>query len=452
MHGTVKRNFVIFGGTGDLSYRKLLPAFFNLFIRNILGKYDRIFIIGRRPYSTEAYIESAQEWLQKFARFDTCSAHVQAFFTHVYYVQMDFTQLEAYEKLSTVLNAAACDTNIFYFAVAPKFFERITLGLASIPLREDTRIVLEKPFGETLERAEELSHSLEKHFGPQNIYRIDHYLGKEMVRSILSMRSTNPIFKHCWNKEAIQEVSIAALEEVGVGSRGGYYDEVGAMKDMLQNHLMQILSLVAMELPENITDIAAIQKNQEEVFAALRPLTQVDIASDVLLAQYDGYVNEGQISLHSLTETYAKCRIFIDNHRWHGVPFVLTTGKKLAQRYMEVAITFTPLGDAPSNVLIFEVQPREGVRLRFNSKKPGENAGIISVEMDFCQSCEVNFTSNTPEAYERLIDAVIQGDRAWFSTWKQIAASWHYVEGLKKAYHEQGLPVLSYAAGSTGPK
>ncbi len=451
MNGTNKTTFTIFGGTGDLSYRKLLPALFNLYLRSKLGQNDRILVIGRRDYTTNDYIEIIKDWIIKFARFEKNEASLQQFFKHIQYLKMDFTNIQAYENLSSVLNEGSFDKNIFYLAVAPKFFEQISCGLASICQEKNVSIVLEKPFGETLARAEELSSSLENNFGAENIYRIDHYLGKEMVRSILNIRSTNPIFIKSWNNDCIQEVHISALEEEGVGTRGGYYDEAGAMKDMLQNHLMQILTIVAMELPNSIMDITSIQANQEKLLSCLRPLNKVDIKKDVTIAQYEGYLDELQISPNSTTETYAKCQIFVDNERWKNVPFILTTGKKLNTRLMEVVIWFKPIGDAPANSLVFDVQPREGVKLRFNIKEPGESENIIPVEMDFCQSCNMNFNHNTPEAYERLIDAVFQGDRIWFSTWKQIAASWSYIEGLKKQYHKLNLPMRSYKAGSNGP-
>ncbi len=451
MNGVNKTSFTIFGGTGDLSYRKLLPALFNLFVRGRLGKDDCILVIGRRNYNTNEYIEIVKDWIIQFARLEKNEDYLQQFFKYIKYLKMDFTNVQEYEKLLSVLKKKNFDKKIFYFAVAPRFFEQIGSGLASIYHKEDIRIVLEKPFGETLARAEHLSKNLENNFGAENIYRIDHYLGKEMVRSILSIRSTNPIFIESWNSECIQEVCISALEEEGIGSRGGYYDEAGAMKDMLQNHLMQILSIVAMELPNSITDITSIQANQEALLSCLRPLNQLDITKDLILAQYDGYLNEAHIAPESKTETYVKCRLFIDNKRWKNVPFVLTTGKKLSKRLMEVVILFKPIGNAPANSLVFDVQPREGVKLRFNIKKPGESDDIIPVDMDFCQSCNMNFNHNTPEAYERLIDAVFQGDRIWFSTWKQIAASWSYIEGLKKTYQKLDLPILNYKAGATGP-
>ncbi len=452
MSGKNTRNFVIFGGTGDLSYRKLMPALFNLYKRGKLGQGDRILAIGRREYSTAAYTDIITEWIKQFARYEKSEQDLQEFFKHIHYVKMDFTKVDAYKNLEALLTQKASDTHIFYFAVAPKFFEDISQGLETLSSLKHKRIVLEKPFGETLERAEKLSIHLEETFGRENIYRIDHYLGKEMVRSITTIRATNPLFRYGWNKDNIEKVSIAALEEVGVGSRGGYYDEAGAMKDMVQNHLMQILTLVAMELPQSMDDMQSLQSNQEAVLTHLRPLELVNIQEDVILAQYSGYTDEENIASNSRTETYAQCRIFIDNERWENVPFILTTGKKLAARSMEVCIAFKAVGGAPANSLTLEVQPREGVKFSFNIKKPGEENTIIPVQMDFCQSCNANLTRNSPEAYERLLDAVLQEDGTWFSTWKQIAASWRYIEGLKQEHQRAGLPLLLYEAASHGPK
>ncbi len=455
MSGTNKMNFIIFGGTGDLSYRKLLPALFNLYKRGRLGQSDCIYAIGRREYSDKEYKDIIKDWIIKFTRFEAdneaINETIDDFFNYINYIQMDFTQIDEYKKLIPFLTKSSLEKNIFYLAVAPKFFENISEGLMTISSTKNMRIVLEKPFGETLARAQELSNTLEKCFGEKNIYRIDHYLGKEVVRSILTMRATNPVFLRTWNKENIQDICIQALEEVGIGSRGAYYDEAGAMKDMLQNHLMQILSIVAMELPDSISDIAAIQRNQEEVLSSLRLLEKVDLACDLTLAQYEGYLAEAQVSPNSQTESYVSCRLFIDNERWQDVPFILTTGKKLATRSMSIIVNFKPIGHSPANRLIFEVQPREGVRFSFNIKEPGESNAILPVEMEFCQSCNLDYNSNTPEAYERLIDAVMQADRTWFSTWKQIASSWSYIEALKHEHKKLKLPLLSYEVGSEGP-
>ncbi len=450
MNGNNKTNLLLFGATGDLAYRKLLPALYNLYVKNRLDTCDRIIAIGRRDYEIKEYLSIIKDWIEKFARFEKNNEKLLSFFKLIHYVKMDFTNVDEYQKLLKELDNTQ-NVNIAYYAVAPKFFEIISKGLTTLKKYAEFRIVIEKPFGESLTRAEELNKELEKQYGAKNIYRIDHYLGKEVVRSILTIRATNPIFMQAWNKECIEKVSISAFEEVGVGSRGDYYDQAGAMKDMLQNHLLQILSIIAMELPDSLTDISSIEAKQEELLHFLRPIQKLDIKKDLILAQYEGYTKEEKVSPLSKTETYVKSTVYLDNDRWQDVPFILTTGKKMSTRRMQVVVTFKSINNAPSNELIFEVQPSEGVVLSFNIKEPGESNKTIPVQMEFCQSCNIDYNSNTPEAYERLIDAVIKGDRAWFSTWGQISKSWNYVEALKNEHKKLGLPILIYKQGEDGP-
>lgn len=449
MSGKIKTNFTIFGGTGDLTYRKLIPALYNLFATNKLMPEDRIVAIGRRDYSLDKYHEIIEEWVRKYSRIKFDEITFMEFLKHVDYFKMDFTNLEEYSKLENYFNLNKIENHIFYYAVAPTFFGVISDGLISIKDCKNEKIIIEKPFGETLEDADQISKKLEECFGANNVYRIDHYLGKEMVRSIQTLRFSNPIFANSWNNKNIDNVQIIANEEVGVETRGNYYDKAGALKDMVQNHLMQILTLVAMDKPDATHDI---HTRQIEVLKSLRPVSRLDVESSMVLGQYEGYQHESNVDSDSKTETFAACKLYIDNFRWDNVPFYIKTGKKMATREMNVIVTFKPMDESSmSNILVIKIQPLEGVSLKFNIKKPGDTEEIIQTEMDFCQSCIPSHRINTPEAYERLLEAVVNSDQTWFSKWNQIYLSWKYIEQLKEKYKALNLPIYLYLQNSDGP-
>lgn len=442
--------FTIFGGTGDLTYRKLLPALYNIYVSKQLEDF-RIVIIGRRDYSHEEYCAIVQEWIQTFVRLPYDKEAFTAFCDHLYYHRMDFTDESQYALLDRFYQKHDMQDHIFYFAVAPHFFEAIAKGLLHVSGAQAGRVVIEKPFGKDLISAQQLDQQLKSFFAPDNIYHIDHYLGKEMVRNIQTIRFMNPIFTNIWNHEYIENVQISAMEEVGVETRGGYYDTSGALKDMVQNHLFQIMSIVAMEPVEHASRDDMHQR-QLQVLHELRSVSKLDMRDTLVLGQYEGYLEEKAVAPDSATETYAALRLFIDNERWKSTPFYIRTGKKLNRREMEVIITFkrsTP--DVDQNVLIIKIQPTEGVYVRFNVKKPGDSEDIIPTTMDFCQSCNEVNRINTPEAYERLLMAVVREDASWFSQWDQIMASWNYIDELKERAKKELKPV-SYAVHSNGPK
>ena len=313
----------------------------------------------------------------------------------------------------------------------------------------NAKVIIEKPFGEDLEKAGELNDKLAEFFSQEEIYHIDHYLGKEMIQNILSLRFKNIIFKGVWNKDFIENVQITAAEAVGVGTRASYYDKSGAVKDMVQNHLLQVLSIVAMEEPKE-EGSRGIHDSQYNLLSSLAPIT--DVNESLVMAQYEGYLDEENISKDSKTETYAALKLFIDNERWQGVPFFIRTGKKMGDRETQVVVQFKAIGDVPGNVLIIRIQPDEGVYFQFNAKKPGTEQELQQISLDFCQSCILENRINTPEAYERLLDACFKGDRALFSQWDQIVVSWTFVNDLLAKYYKQGAPLYTYKQGSMGPK
>lgn len=442
--------FTIFGGTGDLTFRKLLPALYNMSVSGKSEANCRIVVIGRRDYTTETYRGIMRDWVKKFARLPYTDEDFDRLANRLDYYRMDISDLSAYEALNAYYAQRDIRQYIFYFAVAPRFFSVIADGLAAVEGARQGKIILEKPFGEDLESAKRLNQRLEDFFSPEHIYRIDHYLGKEMVRNIQAIRFTNSIFSNLWNSKYIESVQISAFEDIGVESRGGYYDASGALKDMVQNHLLQILSIVAMEFPEKSFD-SGMHEAQLRVLRALRPVE--DVREALVLGQYDGYREEASVAPDSTTETYAALRLFVDNERWWGTPFYIRTGKKLSHRETEIAVVFRrSFLEAASNILIIKIQPTEGVYMQFNIKTPGDSEEITQAKMDFCQNCSYVNRINTPEAYERLIVACVRGERAWFSQWDQIEVSWNYIEQLRQRYQAEGLPVCTYTQGTAGPK
>lgn len=447
----ISTNITIFGGTGDLTFRKLVPALYIMRRTGKLAPDARVVIIGRRDYTDDAYRTLARDWVRQFSRLPYTEEDWDAFSQSIRYYRMNFSDPAAYSGLADFYAQDEIGAHMFYFAVSPAFFGTITEGLKTLPGLSGSKVVIEKPFGETLESARVLNEELESFFGAENIYRIDHYLGKEMIRNVQTIRFANPIFANAWNSQSIESVEISALEDVGVETRGGYYDEAGALKDMVQNHLFQILSILAMERPDNFTS-AEQHREQLRVLRAMRPVDASSLEDTLVLGQYAGYREEPLVSLKSTTETFAAMRVFIDNDRWRGTPFYIRTGKKTGTRQTEVAITFrrsTPETDP--DVLIVKVQPTEGVYLRFNIKRPGDTEEVVPAKMDFCQNCILENHINTPEAYERLLTACLNGERAWFSQWDQIELSWNFIEHLRTLVAQTGLPVHTYEAGNRGP-
>ena len=446
---------VIFGGTGDLTYRKLVPAVYNLFNQVGEGKEPmRVLIIGRRDWTREEYIENVKPWVKQFSRLEYTEEKWNLFKDQLDYYKMDISNIEEYKGLFEYFDSHYSDYRmLFYYAVAPRFFDPITRGLGQKEWTEGrAKVIVEKPFGENLEDAKRLFKDMEVMFGRDYIYHIDHYLGKEMVQNITTLRFDNMIFRSCWNKDYIESVEISAREQVGVETRGGYYDKSGAMRDMVQNHLFQILSILAMEMPEKDSPYA-VTVAQQNVLQAIKPMSKENLDKHLVMGQYSGYRSEDKVDPESKTETYAAMAVFIDNPRWEGVPFIIRTGKKLDKRETNVVINFKKANENQfANRLHFHIQPDEGVKLSFNIKTPGLSYDTQKVDMDFCQSCDVNAHANTPEAYERLIKAVSDGQHFLFSQWAQIEYSWKWVDEAVSLWKEAGSRICLYEPGTRGPK
>ncbi|AAO36382.1 glucose-6-phosphate dehydrogenase [Clostridium tetani] len=444
----------IFGGTGDLAYRKLFPSLYNLYMLGSINDEYSIIGIGRRDYTKEDYLTYIQAGVKKFARINYSDDKFDKFSKIITYYKMDIQKEEEYKGLIKYYKDKDIIKNhIYYYAVAPRFFIPITKGLKNNKCYlKDAKVIIEKPFGEDLESATYLNEQLSFVFKDKNIYHIDHYLGKEMIQNIINIRFANAIFKGIWNKDFIENIQINAFESIGVNNRGGYYDQSGALKDMVQNHLFQLLSIVAMEEPKEFNS-DFIHEAQLKVLTEMKPIEDRDIDNYLVMGQYEGYREEKDVNLKSKTETYVAMKIIIDNERWQGVPFYIRTGKKLNKRETEIIIKFKSTNkNIEGNLLIIKIQPDEGIYLKFNIKKPGTVDEIQKVSMDFCQSCILENRINTPEAYERLLKACMDSDRSLFSKWEQIVVSWKYINKVLESYRSYSNKLYRYKPETIGPK
>lgn len=447
--------FTIFGSTGDLTYRKLLPALYQLETRDLLPSNLVIRCIGRKPMDTQSYLETAKPWLEKGSRFPFDEAIYARLASHIRYVEMDMTKAEDYALIS---NTESDHDYLYYFAVAPEFFETIALNLkASKAMDQGThRIILEKPFGSDEDHARHLNTVLSSIFGEDNIYRIDHYLGKEMIQNILTIRFANRLFEGIWNKDYIQQIQITASETIGVENRGAYYEQTGAIRDMVQNHLLQLLSYVLMDQPDSFSP-TAIQSRQVDVIRKIEPVGMI-LGQYTATGDTKGYREEAKVASDSMTETYVQLQLKVNDPRFEGIPIFLRTGKRLDQRATYITVLFKPtqgtLFDALNpqrELLIIKIQPDEGVYFRFNAKKPGIAQAISPVMMNFCQSCIYENRINTPEAYERLLNDAFVKDKTLFTNWEMVDLTWSFASTLQQFKKHHGLKLQFYPAGSEGP-
>jgi glucose-6-phosphate 1-dehydrogenase len=408
---------MIFGATGDLTYLKLIPALFSLYKEGELCPSFKLVCIGRRNLTIEEYLKPVDGALTKELSFHT-------FKEHIIYHQMDFTKSDVYAALKKLVDSSNW---IFYLATAPRFFDIIASELHANNFLDEKngfrRIVFEKPFGVNFNDAKRINKHISKLLDEDQIFRIDHYLGKEMVQNILLTRAHNNFFEMLWHKDAIDYFEVVISEDTGVKNRGSYYDSSGALKDMVQNHMFQIVALLAMDLPEILIP-EAIEVEKTKV------LKHLHLTHNIILGQYKGYLNEKGISENSNTETFAALEIHVDNRRWKGVPFYLKTGKALESKYAHVVVHFKSHGQADENILIIQVQPDEGIKLRVNSKKPGISNEIDTVTMDYCHSC-LKF-GDEPSAYGRLLLDIVAGDKSLFASWEEIELSWQVIDKIEK--------------------
>jgi glucose-6-phosphate 1-dehydrogenase len=462
----IPTSIVIFGASGDLAQRKLVPSFFNLFLKRKTPREIRIVGYGNTVYTDEQFRAHLREGINQFASFKFSEEEWGLFAANLHYCQGRYTDLADFRKLSdhlTELEGGSAN-RLFYMAIPPSIFPNIIdlLGLTG-QLHENggwRRVVVEKPFGTDLTSAQNLNQQAHKTLNENQIYRIDHYLGKETVQNILFTRFANTIFEPVWNRNYIDHVQITVAEKVGVEHRAGYYDTVGVLRDMFQNHLLQLLTLVAMEPPASFT-ASALRNEKVKVLTAIAPMTPDEVAANSVRAQYEGYRAEPEVKPDSLTPTYAAVRLFVNNWRWQGVPFYLRSGKNLTGKKSQIVIQFKepPLAMFPMppekkmtpNLLVLSIQPDEGVHIRFEAKAPDTIAETRSVEMDFNYDESFGPTP-IPEAYERLLLDAIQGDASLFTRADEVETAWSLIDPILRTWDSlQTPPLAGYAAGTWGP-
>jgi glucose-6-phosphate 1-dehydrogenase len=472
---------VIFGATGDLARRKLLPALYNLAHEGALPERFHLVGVSRQEKTHEDYRAECEEAIRSFSRRTPDEEVLRGLLEHVRYVPGTFDDESVYAELGQVLDgfeAAAGEplNRAFYLSTAPAFFPVIVEALGGQGLDEhegaEVRVIIEKPFGTSLAEAVELNRRVLAVFDEAQIFRIDHYLGKETVQNMLAFRFANGMFEPLWNRNYIDNVQITAAEDIGIGSRAGYYDQAGALRDLIQNHMLQLLCHVAMEPPVSFT-AEEVRTEKIKVLHAIRAPTAQDIAELAVRAQYGpghaggedvpGYLEEEGVREGSNTETYAALRLEVDNWRWAGVPFYLRAGKRLARKITEIAVTLKPvphlafsqdgsLGVKP-NQLILTLQPNEGVSLQLGAKIPGTRMIIRPVNMEFLYG--TSFLSQSPEAYERLIMDAMRGDPTLFTRNDEVEAQWQICDPIVKywapTHPATPGPLPQYEAGSQGP-
>jgi len=473
-------SIVIFGASGDLMSRKLIPALYHLHKDKQMPADFRVVGFARREKTDASWREELRKDLDQFSRTKPVDDKVwQGFSQHISYCQGDITEAPAYAKLEKQLAGFRSEplrhNLLFYLATMPSQFGQVAEQLHEAGLLHKNgeqgwqRIVVEKPFGHDLESAHQLNAELTRFALEQQVFRIDHYLGKETVQNILMFRFSNSIFERLWSRDSIDHVQVTVSESLGVGQRGGYYEEAGALRDMVQNHLLQVLSLVAMEPPVSL-DAEPIRDEKVKLLKSLRALDPEDVARQVVRGQYfaglvngqsrPGYRQEPKVKSDSNVETYVALKMFIDNWRWSGVPFYLRTGKNLPASASEVRIQFRPTPHVlfaaqcgqklDSNALTLRLQPDEGISLRFNGKVPGTTLAVRPVRMHFSYDSE--FGAYTPEAYERLLLEAMAGDATLFIRRDEVETAWQIVDGIRKAWEDKPLSNREfYAAGTWGP-
>jgi glucose-6-phosphate 1-dehydrogenase len=469
---------VIFGATGDLAHRKLLPAIYNLAHEGALPERFNLIGVSRSEMSDDEYKTLARESVEKFSRRKPDEQVLEKLLDHVRYVPGTFDDDSVYAALKKTAEefdaeAGLTFNRVFYLSTAPAFFPVITGKLKEHDLNAaegaEVRVVIEKPFGTNLQEALDLNRAVLETLAERQIYRIDHYLGKETVQNMLAFRFANGMFEPIWNRNYIDHVQITAAEDIGIGSRAGYYDTSGAMRDLVQNHMLQLLCLLCMEPPVEFS-ADEVRGEKVKVLHAIHPPTPEEVKANTVRAQYapgraegeevHGYLDEQDVPKDSVTETYVALRLEVDNWRWAGVPIYLRTGKRLARKVTEIAVTLKPVphlafsqqgsvGVQP-NQLILTMQPNEGVSISLGAKIPGTRMRIRPVNMEFLYG--TSFLSESPEAYERLIMDAMRGDATLFTRDDEVEAQWRIIDPILNAWEDIPGPLPQYAAGSEGPE
>jgi glucose-6-phosphate 1-dehydrogenase len=468
---------VIFGASGDLAARKLLPALYNLAHEGALPERFNLIGAARREQTDDEFRDVARESIGSYSRRKPDEQVLEGLLERMWYVSVPFDDSEAYGELGRKLEALDEEagqplSRMYYLSTAPEYFPVIAEQLKASGLHRsedaDVRVVIEKPFGVDLDSARKLQEVVSSVFRERQVFRIDHYLGKETVQNLLAFRFANLMFEPVWNRNYIDHVQITAAEDIGIGTRAGYYDTSGALRDLVQNHMLQLLTLLCMEPPSSF-DADKVRDEKVKVLHAIQPPTPEEVAEMTVRAQYTagspggedvpGYLEEDGVPDESQTETYVALRLEVHNWRWEGVPFFLRTGKRLSRKVTEIAVQLKPVphlafashgsvGVQP-NLLILAVQPNEGVSLSLGAKIPGSRMRIRPVNMEFLYGS--SFMSQSPEAYERLIQDAMRGEATLFTRDDEAIAQWSIIDPILKAWKDGAPPKAEYAAGSPGP-
>lgn len=469
--------YIIFGASGDLTRRKLVPALYSLFVQQLLPEHFSLLGVSRSAISDADFREQMRRGIADFREIDDTTS-IDEFVSCFHYQSIQFDDETTYKALVTRINEIRETRQIggntlFYLSTPPSLYGIIPKHLASVGLHKQSdgwkRLIIEKPFGYDLESAIELRDALMSHWQENQLYRIDHYLGKETVQNLLVTRFSNGIFEPLWNRNYIHHVEITSAESIGVEKRGGYYETSGALRDMVQNHLLQVAAITAMEPPGSLAP-DAIRNEILKVFQSFRPIDPLTIATCSIRGQYlqstvkgeklNGYREEEGVDSQSVTETYVALKFYIDNWRWGGVPFYIRTGKRLPTRVTEVVIHFNPTphflfsrGEMKSdscNQLVIRIQPDEGILLKFGMKIPGSGFDVQTVNMDFHYADLTH--QRIPSAYERLIYDAIKGDSTLFARTEEVIAAWKFLDPVLKGWQHNAIPLFGYPAGTWGPE
>jgi glucose-6-phosphate 1-dehydrogenase len=459
--------FVIFGASGDLTSRKLVPALFKLHRKGRLKDGLRVVGFSRSPYTHEQWRAELAESTAKFAGSDFDAAAWQQFAANIFYHAGDVGNASDFDALAdflTQIEAGAAANRIYYLSMAPRFYEETVEQLGRSGLAKENggarRVVIEKPFGVNLESAKRLNESIHRVFNETQVYRIDHYLGKETVQNLLVLRFANTIFEPVWNRNYIDHVQITVAEEVDVGKRAGYYDGAGVVRDMVQNHLLQLLMITAMEPPVRY-EADAIRNEKVKVLHAVRPFGAEEVRADTFRGQYRGYSSTKDVPPTSHTATFAALRLWVDNWRWQGVPFYVRSGKAMSCRTTQIVIQFREpphklFDDSPRNLceanrLIIQIQPAEGIQLHFQTKVPDAGMKLRQTELSF--DYQQQFRRAMPEAYERLLLDALEGDPSLFARADEVEAAWKVVDPVIAEWQSRDKPTLfMYDPGGWGPE
>jgi glucose-6-phosphate 1-dehydrogenase len=457
-------SIVIFGASGDLTQRKLIPSLFNLSCKGRLPKKFRIVGYGSKPFTDDTFRSHLKEGMEEFAHSEYTDKNWKDFASNIVYLQSGYTEDE-FRKLDQFLSEWQGETGnrVYYMATPPDAFPKIIDLLGSTnQLHEENgwrRVVIEKPFGTDLASARQLNEQIHKVLNEKQIYRIDHYLGKETVQNILVTRFANTIFEPLWNRNYIDHVEITVAEKVGVEHRARFYDKVGILRDMFQNHLLQLLSHVAMEPPVSF-EATALRNEKVKVLSAIDPMKEEEVAQETVRGQYEGYREEEGTSPNSTTPTYGAVRLYVDNWRWQGVPFYLRSGKCLKEKLSQITIQFkkpphllfpSTDGDMTPNMLVLYLQPDEGVHWRFEAKVPDTVSKLRSVDMEFHYEDSFGKTA-LPDAYERLLLDTMTGDASLFTRADEVETAWGIIDPIIHAWDAGKQPLAFYEPGSWGPK